>query len=88
MESVRTIVTNSRPDGSDEKNLAPVEPTIRAWLDDGPDRDNKDYNRGCEVGQEVIRLILDGDPDEVPSHLEDAARTAAKLLASAQQRTT
>ncbi|MCZ0983840.1 hypothetical protein O1L60_44565 [Streptomyces diastatochromogenes] len=87
-DSVRTILGKYRLDGSAERNLAVVAPAIREWLDKGPDRDSEDYNRGCEAGQEAIRLILDGDPDEVLSHLEDAARDAAKLLASARQRTT
>ncbi|MFF2571100.1 hypothetical protein [Streptomyces sp. NPDC058084] len=88
MDSVRAILGRHRLDKSDERNLTVVEPAIREWLDKGPDRDSEDYDRGCESGQEAIRLILDGDPDEVLSHLEDAARNAARLLASAQQRTT
>lgn len=87
-DSVRTILGKYRLDGSDERNLAAVTPAIREWLDKGPDYDSEDYNRGCEAGQEAIRLILDGDPDEILSHLEDAARDTANLLASARQRTT
>ncbi|MER0443077.1 hypothetical protein ABR738_00550 [Streptomyces sp. Edi4] len=88
MDGARTIVGRHRPDASDAKTLAAVTPALRDWLDEGPDYDSHDYNRGCEAGQEAIRLILDGDPDEIISHLEDAARTAIQLLNIAQQRTT
>ncbi|WP_435245043.1 hypothetical protein [Streptomyces tendae] len=88
MDSARAVLGRHRLDGDDAKNLATVTPALRAWLAEGPDRDSQDYNRGCEAGQETIRLILDGDPDEILSHLEDAARDHAKLLAAAQQRTT
>lgn len=87
-DSVRSILAKYRLDGTDEKNLAVVEPAIRAWLDEGPDHDSEDYDRGCETGQQTIRDILDGVPEEVLSQLQDAAEAAAKFYAAAQNRPT
>ncbi|MER6253643.1 hypothetical protein ABT224_20035 [Streptomyces sp. NPDC001584] len=85
MDSVRRIVANHRLHGSDKQNLTTVEPAIRAWLDDGPDYDSKDYNDGCVAGQRAIRDILDGVDDEIISQLEDAARDYGRLLAAAKE---
>ncbi|MFF9204380.1 hypothetical protein ACF1AE_21675 [Streptomyces sp. NPDC014986] len=85
MESVRRILAGHRLDGTDAKNLATVEPAIRAWLYKGPDYDSAEYNRGCRAGQDAIRAILDGDDDEICSQLEDAARAYARLLPVPQE---
>ncbi|GAA1111967.1 hypothetical protein [Streptomyces javensis] len=87
MDSVRDILGKYRLDGSAESRLAVVEPAIREWLAAGPDRDSQEYNDGCLTGQDTIRGILDGDPEEVLSQLEDAAEAAQKLYAEARQRT-
>ncbi|QKV98328.1 hypothetical protein HUT19_42185 (plasmid) [Streptomyces sp. NA02950] len=85
MECVRKILVQYRLDGSPEHNLKVVEPAIREWLDAGPDYDSQAYNDGCAVGQQTIRSILDGDRDEILSQLQDAATTATRLYAQAQQ---
>jgi hypothetical protein len=88
MENVRRILCQHRLDHSPERNLAIVEPAIRAWLAQGPDYDSQAYIDGCTVGQETIRNILDGDRGEVLSQLEDAATTATRLYTAAQQERT
>ncbi|MFZ3475289.1 hypothetical protein ACODT3_42715 [Streptomyces sp. 4.24] len=85
MDGVRRIIANHWLHGSAKQNLAVVEPPIRAWLDDGPDYDSKDYNEGCAAGQRAIRDILEGVDDEIISQLEDAARDYTRLLAAAQE---
>ncbi|WP_333745586.1 hypothetical protein [Streptomyces sp. IBSBF 2950] len=87
MDSVRRILVQHRLDGSAERNLKVVEPAIREWLDAGPDYDSQAYNNGCEVGQQTIRSILDGDRGEILSQLQDAADAATRLYAQAQQAT-
>ncbi|MFJ2752703.1 hypothetical protein [Streptomyces sp. NPDC087297] len=84
MDSVRRILAGHRLHGSAEHNLATIEPVIRAWLEEGPDYDSKDYNEGCAAGQRAISDILDGVDDEIISQLEDAARDYSRLLAAAQ----
>ncbi|MFB7378099.1 hypothetical protein ACFC6U_01925 [Kitasatospora purpeofusca] len=80
--AVRRAVADHRLWKGPDNDLRIVEPALRAWLAGGPDYDSKDYNRGCEAGQEIVRLILDRVPEAIFDYLDDAARRSARLAAA------
>ncbi|WP_331727450.1 hypothetical protein OG871_40490 (plasmid) [Kitasatospora sp. NBC_00374] len=77
--AVRRAFAESRLRDGAERDLEAVETLLRAWLAKGPDQDSDDYDRGCEYGQQIIRLLLDRDPVHVFRELDDAATNAVLL---------
>ncbi|MET9396175.1 hypothetical protein [Kitasatospora sp. NPDC002965] len=80
--AVRRAFADHRLWKGPDNDLRVVEPTLRVWLAGGPDYDSKDYNEGCEAGQEIVRLVLDRAPEVVFNYLNDAARRSARLVAA------